>query len=151
MIPPTASLTVRKTLPCSPAEAFRAWTVPELFREWFVPASGIRVAAEMDLRTGGKYQIRFQMPEGKGQVIVDGEFLVIREPSYLEYTWTYVEREKPGMPKNTVVKISFNELSQDSTELVLTHEGFVEAEDRDDHNSGWTGILDCMATAMAKR
>ena len=33
---PSESLTLRKTLPCSPEQAFRAWTDPEQFQQWFV-------------------------------------------------------------------------------------------------------------------
>ena len=148
MSTPTASLTLSKILPCSPAEAFRAWTTPELFQQWFIPAPGISATATMDVRVGGKYSISFQLPEGKPPMVVDGEFLLIDAPRHLEYTWTWVDPDLPGIRNHSVVKINFRELGAEQCELVLTHEGLLTAEDREDHTRGWTGILDHMAPAM---
>lgn len=38
---------------------FKAWTTPELFRRWWIPASfGIAILGfEMDIRTGGSYRL----------------------------------------------------------------------------------------------
>ncbi len=148
MPPSTLSLSLSKILPCRPAEAFRAWTVPELFQQWFIPASGVRATATMDVRPGGKYQISFQLPEGKPPMVVGGEFLVVDAPHYLEYTWNWADPDQPGILQNTVVKITFRELGDERTELVLTHEGFANSEDRADHTSGWTSILEQMALAL---
>jgi uncharacterized protein YndB with AHSA1/START domain len=148
---PVASLTVQKILPCRPAEAFRAWTVPELFQQWFVPCEGGRATARTDLRKGGKYQISFHRPEGQPVKIVTGEFLVIDAPHYLEYTWSWTDPEIPGAPTHTVVKVTFRDLGEDRTEIVLTHEGFTDQEDRDGHNRGWSMIIDRLATAVGAR
>ena len=87
-------------------------------------------------------------PAGELRVIVDGEFLAIESPTYLEYTWIWAEPAAPGEPKYTVVKVSFRDLGDERTEIVLTHEGFVDPDDRDDHTSGWTSILDHLASAL---
>jgi len=145
---PTVSLTVSKILPCRPAEAFRAWTVPELFQQWFTPGPGIQVTAEVDLRKGGRYRLTFRMPEDKPSVVAAGEFLVINAPHYLEYTWSWTWGAEPGQPNHTVVKVEFRELAEERTEVVLTHEGFNDPEDCDGHTKGWTSILDHMAAAL---
>ena len=43
---------------------FEAWTKPELFRKWWMPASfGMTfLACEMDARTGGTYRLEFGHP-----------------------------------------------------------------------------------------
>lgn len=149
---PTASLTVQKTLPCSPTIAFQAWTDPEQFKQWFTPMPGMQTTAQFDLRRGGKYQIQFQPSEaGKPQVIVDGEFLAIEPPRYLEYTWIWAWPGEPGGPNHSVVKVNFRDLGQERTELVLTHEGFTDLEDRDGHNRGWSAILEHMAAAFSAK
>jgi uncharacterized protein YndB with AHSA1/START domain len=150
---PTVSLTVQKILPCPPAEAFRAWTEPKLFQQWFIPMPGIRATADVDLRKGGKYRISFVRPEGKPNVIVVGEFLVIDPPHYLEYTWIWAESPSPDSPNHTVVKVAFRDLGKERTEIVLTHEGFTDPEDQEGHSRGWTSILEHMAAALgaAKR
>jgi len=142
-----ASLTVRKTLPCRPEVAFRAWTEPALFQQWFSPNPAMQTLAEVDLRLGGKYRITFVMPEGKDPVQVVGEFLLIDAPSRLEYTWIW--ESNPEWKDRSIVKIAFNPLERDRTEVILTHEHFSDLEDRDSHNDGWTRILDRMALALA--
>lgn len=144
---PTVSLTVSKILPCQPAEAFRAWTVPELFVQWFIPGPGIQASAEFDLRPGGRYRISFRTPEGKPPVVATGEFLVIEVPHYLEYTWSWTWGAEAGQPNHTVVKVEFRDFAGDRTEVVLTHEGFNDPEDCDGHTRGWNSILDHMAAA----
>lgn len=149
MTTPTVSLTVQKILPCRPAEAFRAWTTPEQLQQWFVSCQpGDRVTAAVDLRPGGKYRFTFVHPDGRVKMIVDGEFLVIRAPHYLEYTWSWAEPAVPGAPNRTVVKVVFRELGAERTELVLTHDGFTDPEDCENHTEGWTRILDCMAADL---
>jgi uncharacterized protein YndB with AHSA1/START domain len=145
---PTASLTVQKILPCRPAEAFRAWTEPALFQQWFIPMPGMRATAKVDLRPGGKYQIFFVRSEEQPNVIVDGEFIVIDPPHYLEYTWILAEAPCSGSPNHTVVKVAFRDLGEERTEVVLTHEGFTNPEDGEGHNRGWTSILEHMAAAL---
>ena len=88
---------------------------------------------------------RRHLPDGRESA---GEFLAIESPTYLEYTWIWAEPAAPGEPKYTFVKVSFRDLGDERTEIVLTHEGFVDPEDRDDHTSGWTSILDHLASAL---
>src|SRR5689334_5644033 len=44
-----------------PPIVFEAWTKPELFKKWWVPKSApiTLLACDMDIRTGGKYRLRF--------------------------------------------------------------------------------------------
>ena len=149
MTAPTASLCVRKMLPCSPAEAFQAWTDPVQFQEWFEPQPGMKTQAQFDVRVGGKYLITFFPASGKPPVRVVGEFLVVDRPRRLEYTWIW--ENNPDWKDRTIVKLEFNAAGPDRTEIVLTHENFSDPEDRDAHNEGWSRILDCMAAAKAKK
>lgn len=146
---PTASLTVRKLIPCSPDIAFRAWTEPAQFEAWFVPPPTKKVKAQYDLRVGGKYQLIFILPDGKPEVKVVGEFLVVDRPHRLEYTWMW--QNNPDWKDRTVVKIDFKAAGKDQTEVVLSHENFSDPEDRDEHTKGWTGILDRMAVALKQK
>jgi len=145
---PVASLTVQKIVPCNPKEAFHAWTKPELFQQWFRPVAGFNAVATFDLRRGGKYQISMWKPDGALAVIVNGEFLTIEPPSYIEYTWEWAWPSEPATLNNTVVKVTFSDLGGDRTEVSLTHEGFTDAEDCEGHAKGWTSILAEMAASF---
>jgi uncharacterized protein YndB with AHSA1/START domain len=147
----TSSLTVRKLLPCPPAQAFEAWTKPEQFEQWFEPQSGMRVKAKIDLRVGGKYRLGFVPPDGSGTMFVGGEYLVVDPPRRLEYTWLFGKGFERDMKDHTIVKLEFKPVGKNRTELVLKHERFSAPEVRDSHREGWTNILACMAKAMAAR
>ncbi len=147
MTTPVASLTVRKVLPCRPEQAFQAWTDPAQFVRWF--PSPMTVVAKFDLRLGGKYQIKFKRGEGLPTKSVVGEFRVIDAPRRLEYTW--FRENDPEWKDESVVKVSFNGLPKDQTEIVLTHELISDPEERQDHTDGWTMIIGLMAEAMAAK
>lgn len=147
---PTESLTLRKLLPARPEAAFRAWTTPELMTQWFIPKSGMKIQATMDVRVGGQYRISFgsgcDSPDG-GAVEVVGEFRVVEPPRRLAYTWMWQGNDEWKEP--SVVTVEFIPAAGNRTELVLTHERLPHAESRDSHAEGWTGILTHMAEHFA--
>jgi uncharacterized protein YndB with AHSA1/START domain len=151
MTAPSTSLTVRKLLPCSADEAFQAWTQPELFTQWFAPDPTMQTSAEIDLRPGGKYQIGFKPAGGASTLVVGGEFLTIDAPRRLEYTWIWEKASHPNWKDRTIVKVEFNSVGPDQTEIVLTHERFSDPSARESHNKGWNAIIDRMAAAVGKR
>ena len=62
---------------------FRAWTTPELFEKWWLPASmGARlVSLEMDARTGGGYRLDFG-----GGMVFHGTYVEVTPPSRIVWT-----------------------------------------------------------------
>ena len=66
-------LVVTRTFDSPPHMVFKAWTQPELLKQWWAPKSmGVSlVSCEADVRTGGKYRFEF----GHGNVELFGEFL----------------------------------------------------------------------------
>jgi uncharacterized protein YndB with AHSA1/START domain len=151
MTSPSSSLTVRKILPCSVEEAFQAWTKPELFKQWFAPDPTMQTVADIDLRLGGKYQIGFKPAGGAPTLVVGGEFLTIEAPRRLEYTWIWEKASHPDWKDRTIVKVEFNSVGPERTEIVLTHERFSDSNARESHHQGWTAIIDRMAAAVGKR
>ncbi len=149
MKPPTTSLTIRKIIACDPEFAFRAWITPELFQQWFVPAPGMRVTAEIDARVGGKYRMHHESTTEPSCGDVGGEFVVLDPPRRLEFTWRHLEATGPGRGDTTLVRVTFAALAAEQTEVVLTHERFTTDPDRDDHGRGWTAVLDHLAAVVA--
>lgn len=62
---------------------FEAWSDPELFRRWWLPASmGMTLhACEMDVRTGGTYRLDFG-----GGMDFFGKYLEVTPPSLIVWT-----------------------------------------------------------------
>ena len=52
---------VTRTFAAPARLVFRAWSEPELFKQWWVPRSMNMTleSCEMDVRTGGKYRLNF--------------------------------------------------------------------------------------------
>lgn len=129
------SLRVSRVIKASPEEVFAAWTQPEHLKRWSCP-EGMEVGdAQVDLTVGGRYLIRMESPQGKVHTAV-GVYREIERPSRLVYTWDW-EEESIG---ETIVTVEFNDLDG-STEVVLTHELFPNAEAKVGHEEGWTSCL----------
>ena len=75
---------------------FQAWTRPELFRQWWAPASvGMRfLGCEMDARTGGTYRMTFSHPSAEQPAVFHGRYLEVIPDARL--VWTNEEGDGDG-------------------------------------------------------
>jgi uncharacterized protein YndB with AHSA1/START domain len=121
-------LTVRRTLPFPVESVWRALTDPGALAAWFWPA-GFGVVAQTDPRPDGAYRIA--SPD-KGMA-VGGRYLSVEPGTRLTFTWQWDDEDLV-----TTVTIT---LAPD-TELTLTHEGFPDEAQRDNHVTGWSDCLD---------
>ncbi|NIN72579.1 MAG: SRPBCC domain-containing protein [Gemmatimonadetes bacterium] len=129
------SLRVSRVIQASPEKVFAAWTESEQLKRWSCP-EGMEVGdAQADLTVGGRYQLRMESPEGKVHTAV-GVYREIERPRRLVYTWDWLE-ESIG---ETVVTVELKDLGG-STEVVLTHELFPNAEAKVGHEEGWASCL----------
>ena len=137
------TLVVRRTIQASPERLFAAWTEPEQLRAWWGPEGVVCVAAEVDLRPGGRYRIGNQLPDQRVLWIV-GEFEVIEPPRRLVYTW----RVEEIFETDERVTVQF-ESQGAATEVIVTHERIPSREIRDQHEQGWEGCLAGLAKYVA--
>jgi uncharacterized protein YndB with AHSA1/START domain len=134
----------------APREAvFDAWTSPEVLRQWWAAGTGWSTpVAEVDLRVGGRYRLSMQDPEATAPYTVVGEYVEVRRPERLSYTWSWegdpVER---AGSRDTLVVVEFHE-DGGGTKVVLTHSGFAGPEVVAQHEHGWHACLDNLATAV---
>lgn len=142
---PARRLQVRRVFEAPPERLFRAWTTPEELRRWHAPGPLTCVLAEIDLRVGGRYRIHMREPDGK-EHRVGGAYRVIDPPRKLSFTWQWETKHMNNDLRETLVTIEFLPRGK-GTELVLTHEGFATEEDRTSHESGWSAILEKLASA----
>lgn len=140
-ITPT-QLQITRTFAAPREKVFRAWTDPEIMKQWFAPSDEYEVEAELELTVGGKYRVK--MKHSKGVHIVGGEYREIKPPERLVFTWGWED----GSVTETLVTVEFREIEA-GTELVLTHERFTDASWRDKHQQGWTGCLGRLEKRMA--
>ncbi len=101
-VPPTSDreLTLGRILDATPDKAYRAWTDPELLKQWFAPAPYATPVAELDVRPGGANLIVMRGPDGTDMPnrgvyleVVPGEKLVFTDA----FTSAWEPAEKPFM------------------------------------------------------
>src|SRR5687767_15733369 len=111
---------------------FKAWTKPELFRQWWVPKSmGMSLlSCEMDVRVGGRYRLEFAY--GDSQLAFFGTYKEVTPHSRL--VWTNEESDE-----GSVTTVTFAE-NGDNTLLVM-HELYPSKEALD---AAGTGAADAM-------
>ncbi|MDB6101242.1 MAG: activator of ATPase [Gammaproteobacteria bacterium] len=135
------TVTRRRTFPIRRDRLFALWTDPRHLSMWWGP-SGWRVTrCELELRKGGSWRTWLRTTSGV-EVEVGGEYLTIRRPDHLAFTWEIVD--DPGAePHITVVRVDFIDQGA-STELVLEHRKL--SNDRAvDMDVGWSNTFDSLA------
>ncbi|MGH7593955.1 MAG: SRPBCC family protein [Gemmatimonadales bacterium] len=140
-------LQVRRIFSAPPERVFRAWTTPEELKRWHAPGPLSCVLAEVDLRVGGKFRIHMRQPDGV-EHRVGGTYRIVEPPHRLVYSWKWETISSNNDLGESLVTLEFLGHGN-GTELVLTHEGFVNDEARTRHEHGWAGILDKLQADIA--
>jgi len=142
----TFSLRIERTIAAPRERLFRAWTTPELLKQWLHPGKDWTTpVAEVDLRADGAFRWGIRGPDG-GTFYEVGEFVEIVRPERLVYTCRFEDEEVDfDMPKDeTIVRVTF-ETVPGGTRIVLIQEGYSKEAERDDHQNGWPNFLDNLA------
>lgn len=94
---------VRRVFDAPAPRVFAAWTRPELFRRWWVPASFAPklVSLEQDARTGGTYRLVFDLGDANTMAFF-GTYVEVTPPSRL--CWTNEETDD-----GAVTTVTFDE------------------------------------------
>ncbi len=139
------ALTISRVLRASRQTVFEAWTQPRHLERWSAPEGVTVTSAEVDLRVGGRYRIHMHAPDDK-KFTATGTYKEIDPPRRLSYTWMWEEGDHDV--GETLVTVEFNDLGG-STEVVLTHERFPNAEATAAHEQGWGSCLNRLETMFA--
>jgi uncharacterized protein YndB with AHSA1/START domain len=63
-IDPALDLVLERTVDVPAAFVWKAWTTPEILKQWFCPKPWETPEAEMDLRPGGIFRTKMRGPDG---------------------------------------------------------------------------------------
>jgi uncharacterized protein YndB with AHSA1/START domain len=143
------AIELRRSFRAPAARVFQAWTHPAALRSWWSPPGWTVSEIAIDLRVGGAYSIAMRRLDGSGAAAVQGQFIEVRPPERLVFTWRW-EGALAGAGE-TRVTLELRETGA-ITELVLRHERFAAPALAHQHWSGWLaacGRLDSLLGAPA--
>ena len=129
-------LRLSRHYPVAPEKVWRAWTEPQALSAWFGPGDPHSVLlAELDVRVGGHYRVRFRTQDGEEHEVA-GTYEEVELHHKLVFSWAW--HTTPDRVSRVTVQMR---PEGTGTVLDFLHERFVDAEARANHERGWTGTF----------
>ena len=130
------SLTIKRRFNAPPEKVFQAWTDPEKVKRWMGPGEVKILAANGDLRSGGRYRWLMRTPDNE-EHDVSGVYREVIPNKKLVFTWAW----KTTPERESLVTVTFKQ-DGSGTIMTLTHEQFFDEDARDRHQYGWNGAIE---------
>mgnify|MGYP001302778254 FL=1 len=133
-------------------KVYRAWTDPELLKQWFAPLPYTTPVAELDVRPGGSCLVVMRDPNGN-DLPNPGVYLEVVENERLVLTDAYVRAWEPsGKPFMTIILTFEDEGGRTRYTARVRH---WTVEDREAHekmgfHEGWGQCADQLAALVAR-
>jgi len=135
---------------------FKAWTDPEMFKQWWGPKSFTSPVCKMDLRVGGKYLASMRSPDGQ-DIYSTGVYREIVAPERLVFTDSFADEHGnvvPGshygvddFPLELLVTVTFEDVGG-KTKMTLTQAGVPAGEHGELTQQGWNESFDKLAELL---
>ncbi len=123
------------------AAVFAALTEPEQLVAWWGSDDSHHLTAmERDLYVGGPWKVSGQGCDGE-PFTVSGVYRVVEPPRLLECSWRHDWHDGDDPASDTIVRYELEGRDAGVTQLTVTHSGFVNMTDRDEHAAGWKTVL----------
>jgi uncharacterized protein YndB with AHSA1/START domain len=132
---------------------FRAWTDPELLKQWFAPLPYTTPHAEMDVRPGGSSLIVMRGPDGN-EFPNRGVYLEVVENERIVTTDAYTKAWEPSEKPFMTLILTFEDDGGGKTRYTARVRHWTVA-DREMHekmgfHEGWGQCADQLAALVAK-
>ena len=132
---------------------FRAWTDPELLKQWFAPLPYTTPVAELDVRPGGANLVVMRSPDGK-DLPNRGVYLEVVENERLVFTDAYTKAWEPSQKPFMTVILTFEDEGGGKTRYTARVRHWTVA-DREAHekmgfHGGWGLCTDQLAALVAR-
>lgn len=148
-------LSFNREVPLPPEALWRGWTEPELLLQWFTPAPWVTIAADVDLKPGGRFTNTMRGPDGT-EVSGAGCYLVVEPNRRIVWTSAVTEGFVPAPPVEEgfhfTAELLFEPIPSGTLYTARVIHG--NAEDRDQHaamgfEAGWGAALDQLIALMS--
>lgn len=147
-------LILTRVIAAPPAQVFRAWTEPELMKQWFAPAPWTTPHVETDVRTGGSSLVVMRGPDG-AEFPNRGMYLEVVPNRKLVFTDAFTGQwELSAKPFMTVI-LTFEPTADGATKYTARVKHWTE-EDRQVHekmgfHAGWAQCTEQLAAAVGEK
>jgi len=146
-------LVLTRTIDAPRAKLFRAWTDPELLKQWFAPLPYTTPVAELDVRPGGANLVVMRSPEGN-DMPNRGVYLEVVENERLVFTDAYTKAWEPSAKPFMTVILTFEDIGGGKTRYTarVLHWSVAdrEAHEKMGFHVGWGMCTDQLAALVAK-
>jgi uncharacterized protein YndB with AHSA1/START domain len=133
---------VSKVISASIDKTFDAWLDAGVLATFILPKPGMpNPEVSVDPVVGGEFEI--VMDVGDRKIPHHGVYRQIDRPHTLQFSWN-----SPFSAENSEVTITFREINPGQTEITLVHQNFPDQESRDNHDTGWSNILDALGAGI---
>src|SRR4051812_1372623 len=112
--PTDRDLVISRVLNAPREKVYRAWTEPELIKQWFTPPPYKTVFAQTDVRAGGSSTITMQSPEGV-DMPNSGVYLEVVKNERLVFTDAYTKAWEPSQKPFMTVILTFEDVGGTKT------------------------------------
>ncbi len=145
-------LVLSRVIDAPAASLYRAWTEPELLKQWWAPRPYQTPEAVLDVRPGGVGRIVMRTPEGQDMPNT-GVYLEVIPGRKLVLTDAFTDAWTPSAKPFMTVTVTFDDLGDGRTRYTA-RVGHWTVEDRDTHekmgfHQGW-GICAEQLAEVAK-
>jgi uncharacterized protein YndB with AHSA1/START domain len=150
---PKYELSLTRVIDAPRNKIFKAWTTPELVKQWFAPLPWTTPHIEMDLRPGGANLFVMADPDGN-EFPNRGVYLEVVENEKLVFTDAFTSAWVPSAKPFMVGTITLEDLGSGKTKYTAKVLHWSE-EDRQAHekmgfHEGWGQCTDQLAALVAK-
>ncbi|HEV2673002.1 MAG TPA: SRPBCC family protein [Aliidongia sp.] len=145
-------LVLERVIDVPPAKLFKAWTDPELLKQWFAPLPYTTPVAELDVRPGGSNLIVMRGPDGT-EMPNRGVYLEVVENERLVFTDAFTEAWVPSQKPFMTVVLTFEDLGGKTKYTARVRHWTVadrEAHEKMGFQEGWGLCADQLAALAAK-
>jgi len=149
---PDRDLVLTRLIDAPREKVYKAWTDPDLLKQWFAPLPYTTPVAELDVRPGGANLIVMRDPQGN-EFPNRGVYLEVVENERLVFTDAYTTAWEPsGKPFMTVILSFADEGGKTRYTARVRHWTAAdrEAHERMGFHEGWGRCADQLATIAAK-
>ncbi len=133
-------------------KVFRAWTDPDLLKQWFAPLPWTTPVAEVDVRPGGANLVVMRDPDGN-DFPNRGIYLEVVDNERLVFTDAYVIAWEPSDKPFMTVILTFAEEGGKTRYTARVRHWTVadrEAHEKMGFHEGWGRCTDQLAALVAK-